>query len=150
MKNSIILLFLLLPFISSAQMSYKTGNGQLDASLNRIDARASIDFGVFKADMSVAYDISEKKIEYMHGSLEMTAGEIYIALEISKLSKTPLDDVLHIYSNNKAKGWGYIAREAGIKPGSPEFHQLKNNAKHKGQKGPGKQKSRGKNKGKKK
>ncbi|MBS2213454.1 hypothetical protein KEM09_18740 [Carboxylicivirga mesophila] len=149
MKNIIILLFALLPFISSAQMSYKTGSGQLDASLNRIDARASIDFGAFKAEMSVAYDVSEKKIEYMHGSLEMTAGEIYIALEISKLSKTHIDDVLHIYSNNKGKGWGYIAKEAGIKPGSPEFHQLKSNAKYKGQKGKGKQKSKEKNKGKK-
>lgn len=148
MKNIIILFFALLPFMSSAQMAYKTGNGQLDADLNRIDARAKLDFGAFKAEMSISYDVSEKKIEYMHGSLEMTAGEIYIALEISKLSKTPIDDILHIYSNHKGKGWGYIAKEAGIKPGSPEFHQLKNNAKYKGQKG--KPKSHDKQKGKKK
>ncbi len=148
MKYIIILLFALVPYISSAQMAYKTGNGQLDANLNRIDARASIDFGAFKAEMCIGYDVSEKKIDYMHGSLEMTAGEIYIALEISKLSKTPIDDVLHIYSNHKGKGWGYIAKQAGIKPGSPEFHQLKNNAKYKGQKGKDKHKSNNKQKGK--
>ena len=56
----------------------------------------------------------------------MEAGEIYLALEIAKLSKTPVDEVITIYKNNKSKGWGYIAKEAGIKPGSPEFHQMKN------------------------
>lgn len=70
----------------------------------------------------------------------MAPGEIYLALEISKLSKIPIDEVIIIYKKNKSKGWGYIAKEAGIKPGSAEFHQLKNNTNS--------QKNKSKNKGK--
>ena len=35
------------------------------------------------------------------------------------------DQVFKIYNANKGKGWGVIAKELGIKPGSPEFHALK-------------------------
>ena len=65
----------------------------------------------------------------------MEPGEVYIALEISKISKRPLDEILSVYKKDKTKGWGYIAKSVGIKPGSPEFHQMKNNtgiAKNKG------------------
>ncbi|GAB7089348.1 hypothetical protein [Marinifilum fragile] len=152
------LLLILLPFIvfsASAQISFNTGNVQFDTDLNTINANASVDFGAFKGKLLVSYDISEKKIEFMKGSVNMAPGEIYLALEISKLSKTPIDRVITIYERNKSKGWGYIAKEAGIKPGSPEFHQLKNNAsskknkaKHKGN-GKGKSKGKGKGNGKK-
>jgi hypothetical protein len=30
-----------------------------------------------------------------------------------------------VYKQSKGKGWGVIAKELGIKPGSPEFHALK-------------------------
>ena len=128
MKKILFVLLSLVVYSASAQMDFNTGNAQLDRDLNTINASASADFGSFKADLSVNYNVSEKKINYMRGSLNMAAGEIYISLEISKLSKTPIDDVLVIYTNSKGRGWDYIAKQAGIKPGSPEFHQLKNNA----------------------
>ena len=150
MKN-LYILFLVFGFYSvSAQISFRTGNIQLDSDLNEINTHASTDFGAFKADMKLSYNVSEKKIEYMRGSLEMAPGEIYLALEISKIAKVPLDDVLSVYKTDKSKGWGFIARQAGIKPGSDEFHQLKNSASLKKGKEAGKNKSKGKEKKKKK
>ncbi|PTB94077.1 hypothetical protein C9994_12430 [Marivirga lumbricoides] len=144
-KKILFVLLSLVVYSASAQIDFNTGNAQLDSDLNTINANASANFGSFKADLSVNYNVSEKKIDYMRGSLNMAAGEIYISLEISKLSKTPIDDVLVIYTNNKSRGWGYIAKQAGIKPGSPEFHQLKNNARSKKNK---KAKNKGGSKGK--
>ena len=146
MKKLLFIILLFCVYSATAQISFNTGSVQLDSDLNTINASASVNFGAFKSDLSVSYNVSEKKIEYMRGSLNMGPGEIYLALEISKLSKNPIDKVITIYENNKSKGWGYIAKEAGIKPGSPEFHQLKNNASSK--KNKGKQKKNGNNKGK--
>lgn len=151
MKRILFVLLSLVVYSASAQINFNTGSAQLDRDLNTINASASADFGSFKADLSVNYNVSEKKIDYMRGSLNMAAGEIYISLEISKLSKTPIDDILAIYTNNKSRGWGYIAKQAGIKPGSPEFHQLKNNAsskKNKKAKNKGGSKGKGNGKGK--
>ncbi len=143
MKYLFIVAFSLITFFNSAQQSFKTGDIHLDTDLNEINARANLDFGAFKTDLSISYDISEKKIEFMHGSLSMSPGDIYIALEISKISKTPIDRVIHVYKSNKGQGWGNIAMELGIKPGSPEFHQLKNNSKNKNKNYRGKAHSKG-------
>ncbi|MCW3785334.1 hypothetical protein [Plebeiibacterium sediminum] len=145
MKYLFIVAFSLISLFSSAQKSFKTGDIQLDTDLNEINARANLDFGAFKTDLSISYDISEKKIEFMHGSLSMSPGDIYVALEISKISKTPIDRVINVYKSHKEHGWGNIAKELGIKPGSPEFHQLKNNSKkmNKNNRGKGPKKGNG-------
>jgi len=148
MKKLLLILLSFIVYSASAQISFKTGNVQLDSDLNTIDVSASADFGAFKGKLLVSYDVSEKKIEFMRGSVNMAPGEIYLALEVSKLSKTPLDEVIRIYERNRSKGWGYIAKEAGIKPGSPEFHQLKNNASSKKNKAKHKGKRKGKGQGK--
>jgi len=152
MKNILVLILSLLAFTSFGQISLKTGSLQLDSDLNTINTNASVDFGSFKTDLSLSYKLSEKKIDYMKGSLNMSPGEIYFALEISKHSRKPINEVLTIYKKNKSKGWGHIAKEAGIKPGSAEFHQLKNNARSRKNKSKGKNKGhkKGKGKGKKK
>lgn len=133
-------------FTSAAQVSFNTGSIQLDTDLNTINARASADFGAFKTDMKLSYNVSEKSIEYMTGNLQMAFGEVYLALEIARITRKPLNDVLTCYQTNKNKGWGYIAKQMGIKPGSAEFHQLKNSANSKKGKGASKKKSKGKGK----
>lgn len=148
MKNLLLVLFTFCLFSASAQISFKTGSVQFDTDLNTINAQARADFGSFKADVQVAYNVDEKKLDFMSGSLQMEPGEIYLALEISKVARVPLDDVLTVYKTDKNKGWGVIAKEVGIKPGSAEFHQLKNNASSK--KGKGNKSHPSKNKGNKK
>lgn len=149
--KSLILLILAIGFYSaSAQVAFNTGNAQMDADLNVINTRGSSDFVSFRADMRVSYNVSESKIDYMKGTLHMVPGEIYLALEISSIARISLDNVLSIYKTDKNKGWGYIAKQAGIKPGSEEFHQLKNNVGAKQVKGPDKKEPQGKGNNKKK
>ncbi len=146
MKNILVLLLSFTVYSVSAQISFKTGNVQLDTDLNSINTSASVNFGSFKADLCASYNISEKKVDFMRVNAGMEPGEIYFALEIAKMTNRPVDDIITIYEKDKEKGWGYIAKEAGIKPGSAEFHQLKNNANSKKNKGPEKQKDSHKNK----
>ena len=136
MKKVIILfLTVFLSVISNAQVSFNTGNAEFDSDLGKINADAKLDFGAFKTNLVLSYDISDKKIDHLSISVKMEPAEIYLALELTKLSGKSIDQVVEIYEVNKDKGWGFIAKELGIKPGSPEFHKLKEDTKNKGAKG---------------
>ncbi len=50
---------------------------------------------------------------------------MYFAAALSKLSGKPISVVIDLYKSNKSKGWGALAKELGIKPGSKEFKLLK-------------------------
>ena len=135
MKNQLIITVLLFSvIISNAQTSFKSGDAELDADLNEINVSARLDFAAFKTDLRLSYDISENKIDYLSVSVRMEPAEIYLALELSLISGKPVDDVVEIYKINRDKGWGAIAKMIGIKPGSDEFHKLKETAKNKGSK----------------
>ncbi len=114
-----------------AQVNFNTGNYQLDIDLNEINKNAKIDLKKFGAELKSSYNISDEKLEYMNGSLKMAPAEIYFALEVSSVSKKPIDDVLKSYVANKSRGWGYIAQQVGVKPGSEDFKVLVNNSNEK-------------------
>jgi len=131
----IVVLCLLASGFMHANAQYNTGDDELNKTLISIDAEASVNFGGFRADISGRYNVTEKKIDYLSASVGMTAGDIYLAMEISRITGKTIDQVVTVYQHDRRKGWGVIAKELGIKPGSPEFHALKGNAKKKGHKG---------------
>ena len=136
MKKVLLIYSLLMTsLISFAQFSFNSGSAELDADLNRINTSAKLDFGAFKTELALSFNIEEKRINHLRTSVKMEPAEIYFALELSKISKKPIDNVVEVYKNNKEKGWGFIAKQLGIKPGSPEFHKLKEITKNKGSKG---------------
>jgi len=138
MKNLFLFLFTFNFYLVSAQISFNTGNVQFDTDLNLINTQARSNLSSFRADMKVSYNVSEKKLDYMGVNLGMAPGEMYLAFEISRIARVSLDDVLTVYRKHKSKGWGVIAKQLGIKPGSAEFHQLKNRASSKKGKSPAK------------
>jgi hypothetical protein len=79
----------------------------------------------------------------------MDPADVFMTLELGVLTGKPFEEIANVYKVKKDKGWGVIAKELGIKPGSPEFHQLKNKAKknkgkNKNDGHPGKGKGKGK------
>ena len=54
-------------------------------------------------------------------------GDTYMATILSRISKRPISVVAQEYEQNKGQGWGVMAMNMGIKPGSPEFKQMKAN-----------------------
>ena len=135
MKKSAGIVFLLLAFVVvQAMAQYNTGDTELNRTLVTIDADASVNFGAFRADLSGRYNVTDNKIDYLSVNVGMSAGDIYMTLEIARITSKTVDQVVTVYKKNRGKGWGVIAKELGIKPGSPEFHALKGNAKMKGNK----------------
>lgn len=136
--------FAILAFVLTANAFAQSGGLQIDTDLKSIDVEASADFGKFKAEMGTTYNVSEKKITELHASFAMSPSDIYMTLECGRLTGKPVDEVVKIYKANRGKGWGVIAKEMGIKPGSKEFHALKANTKARAEKGKHQSKGKGK------
>lgn len=146
MKSILSLLFLAFTFQLTAQINFNTGSTELDADLNSINVSAKSDLGLFKKELSADFNVSIKEIDYMF-SLNLEPGDVYMSLELGKISNTKPTDVADKYVANKSKGWGAMAKELGIKPGSAEFHELKQSTKNKKSKNKGSGKSNGKGNG---
>lgn len=134
MKNLFVLMLAMISLGLSAQVQFNTGDSELDSDLNVINTNAKADLPAFKADLTATFGVSIKNVDYML-SIKMEPAEIYLALEISVAVNKPIETVVDTYEANRDKGWGYIAQQLGIKPGSAEFHALKGKSKTKKEKG---------------
>jgi hypothetical protein len=97
---------------------------ELDSFLGEIDVRASVDIGAFRADLSATFGVSSGEVDGLFEIFDRPA-DVYITLRIGELSHVPIKRVVDQYRGNKGQGWGVIAKNLGIKPGSAEFHALK-------------------------
>ncbi|MFC3551390.1 hypothetical protein ACFOLC_10250 [Lysobacter cavernae] len=52
-------------------------------------------------------------------------GDVYYACAIAQILGRPCRYVVDEWDRNHGQGWGAVAKNLGIKPGSPEFHRLK-------------------------
>lgn len=135
--------------ISNAQVKYNTGSVEFDKDLGIINANAKLDLKTFKIDVSTSHNIPIPKIEEMLQVME--PAEVVLATDIAQVAQKPIDEVVTSYKKNKEKGWGVVAKEMGIKPGSAQFHELKGKTqknKEKGNKGKNEEKGKGKAKDK--
>jgi hypothetical protein len=141
-------LFMLVVSVGYSQqlkLTAKTGDADMDIQLKDINTKALADPEQFKIDASATFSIGKPKIDIMLTT--MAPGDVYMALQLANSTGKPVDDVVSSFKKNKDKGWGVIAKEMGIKPGSPEFHAMKKALKENKNKGKGKDKG-DKNKGK--
>ena len=53
-------------------------------------------------------------------------GDVYMACNIASIIGRPCRYVVDVYERDRGQGWGNIAKGLGNKPGSAEFHRLKN------------------------
>jgi len=98
--------------------------GDLDGFLGEINVRARADLPLFKADLSATFGVPVPKIDGLLKVLP-TPGDVYMSLRIGELCDRPIDVVVDEYRRGRGAGWGVIAKNLGIKPGSAEFHALK-------------------------
>ena len=148
---SLVFIFLCatLVFSGSISLGYNanTGDADMDLKLGKINIEAKANLNDFKAELKASYNTPGTKIDLMINKDKMQPADVYMAVLLSDIVKKPIDGVVSIYKKNKGKGWGRIAKELGIKPGSKEFHALKGKFKNKGK---GKEKKNKKEKGNKK
>lgn len=129
MKKTIFLALILVSGVALGQ-DYRSGDVELDASLKIVNNDANKDLTFFKANLAKTFNVGLPKVETCF-KVGMNAGDAFMAFQISNITKRPIEDVISVYKTSKSKGWGVMAKELGIKPGSAEFHALKGKAKDK-------------------
>ena len=87
--------------------------------------KAEADSSGFKARLSTRFRIGNTEINAILSNVDNSA-DAYMVLRLGEMSGKPAEDVITKYKSGKGKGWGSLAKSLGIKPGSQEFHALKN------------------------
>ncbi len=98
--------------------------GGLDSFLGEIDVTARADLGAFKVDLRLSFGVSNSEIGGLFEVMS-TPSDVYMCLRIGELADQPIDRVVAEHKKHKGQGWGVIAKNLGIKPGSDEFHAWK-------------------------
>lgn len=87
--------------------------------------QAEADPSGFRVRLATRFKVGDATIDAVLSNVENPA-DAYIALRLGEMSRQPTDRVMEAYKSGKGGGWGVIAKNLGIKPGSKEFHALKN------------------------
>ncbi|GAB4387297.1 MAG: hypothetical protein Kow0025_00090 [Thermodesulfovibrionales bacterium] len=112
----------------------------LEVFVRSLNVEAEADMGGFRAGLSAQFGVPGARVDLLLRDVDSPA-DAYMCLRIGQIAHLDMDLVLREYRANKGKGWGVIAKNLGIKPGSREFHALKEGRPFKGNgKGNGKDK----------
>lgn len=103
----------------------KTGDKDLDLVLSNLNVEAGLHVDAFVSELSISYALPKVQIEDLVYNRRMPFGDVFISVWLASSLRKPLSVVVREYELNRDKGWGVMARNLGIQPGSKEFHSLK-------------------------
>ncbi len=92
--------------------------------LKDLNIKAEADPSGFRAQLAARFKIGNTEINTVISNVEKPA-DAYMVLRLGEMSHQPTDHVITQYRSGKGRGWGVLAKNLGIKPGSREFHALK-------------------------
>ena len=142
LMKKIIILSVFFIFISGFAFNAHAG---LDDFLKQINAKAIKDINNFHASLSNHFGIPVPRVEGILKAVVKPA-DAFMCLQLGLMTGKMPETVVETYRKNKGKGWGRIAKELGIKPGSAKFHALKRGDFGFYYDSPGKSKGKGKRK----
>lgn len=88
------------------------------------NVRAEADPLEFRARLEARFKIGDLEIDALFDTADEPA-DAYMLFRLGEMADQPIDQVIETYEARKGKGWGNLAKSLGIKPGSKEFHDLK-------------------------
>ena len=103
--------------------------GGLDDFLARVNVRAHADLGAFTAEVSGQFGVPQAQVRVVLSAVSQPS-DAFMVFQLGQFCHRSTDDVLNVYRAYSHKGWGAMAKSLGIKPGSAEFHALKNGDLH--------------------
>lgn len=127
-RLSVLLISAVLATAAQAQVvgyNFRTGDAWVDTRLGEINDYGSRYRDPFIDEMTGYYGAPRSLVTDLFGK-RWSAGDIYYACAIAHILGVPCVNVVHEYERNPGQGWGALAKRMGIKPGSPQFHDLKN------------------------
>lgn len=99
--------------------------GGLEDFLGRVNIEARADLPGFSAKVSTQFGVPVPKVEAVLKSVPNPA-DAFMVFQLGQFAQTTPERVMGVYNTSSKKGWGAMAQELGIKPGSAEFKALKN------------------------
>ncbi len=151
MKKAILILASLFMFgmnySQTISFNPRTGDVEMDGFLKDINTKAKNDINDFINNATITFNITKDKVQGLINIMD--PGDAFMILQTAQVINKPVDEVKDAYIKGKDKGWGQIAKDLGIKPGSAEFHAMKDKMKGKKEKDKGGN-GKGNGKGKKK
>ena len=127
-------------------------HADLSDFLSDLNNQAKADMKGFGFKLSTQFGFPLPQVQKIIETVGLPA-DAFMCLQLSRMTNRQPERVVQTYKRNKKKGWGSIAKELGIKPGSAEFHALKSGdftftGKRGGKADKGQDKRKGKGKGK--
>jgi len=113
-------------FLASAAPTFAHG---LDDFLARVNVKARADLGAFSAQVSGQFGVPEARVRVVLSAVSDPA-DAFMVFQVGNFCHRSPDEVLNVYRAYSHQGWGAMAKSLGIKPGSAEFHALKNGDLH--------------------
>jgi len=113
---------------ASSETWGRTGDGRLDSTLGKLTSEAQGDPDGFITELSSRFNIPTPEIRQARVSFGFGGADLFMATALASLTRRPVLTVAEQYSKNQGKGWGVMAKEMGIKPGSKAFHAMKRHA----------------------
>jgi len=105
-----------------------TGDVWVDTRLGEINDYGRRYRDPFVSEMTGYYGAPRSLILELLDRKGWAPADVYFACAIARALGIPCLDVVHRYERNPGQGWGNLAKQMGIKPGSSAFHALKNGA----------------------
>lgn len=118
-------IFRLLVGVFLSQMVFVASSSANDFDwMDSLNVMAKADSSGFQIRLATRFHIGDAQIKAVIGNVD-SAADAYMVFRLGELTHRPIKDVVSVYHAQRNKGWGVIAKELGIKPGSREFHALK-------------------------
>ena len=90
----------------------------LQYPLSNLNIEAKADMGNFSAKLSLHYGVPKLEVDALIIDVGMLPADAYMTVRVAQLTNNPIDVVVEEYKAHRGKGWGVIAKNLGIKPGS--------------------------------
>ena len=117
---------------ASAQYAYdtmpSTGDPTLDAILETINLLYGEELSYYVDEIVHDTGAPAVVVEEYIVERRYAPSDVWMIAELSQQSGRPFGEVASTFEQHREQGWGAVARQVGVKPGSPQFHALKNDA----------------------
>ncbi len=97
----------------------------LESFLSSLNVQARADINGFAVQVGTQFGVPVAQVHAVLQKVEAPA-DAFMVFQLGQMAHQQPETVVQTYRASKGKGWGVIAKELGIKPGSKEFHALKN------------------------
>lgn len=121
MKTAKLFLMVMMVFVLASSAAFAADFGWFQ----ELNAKAKADLSGFQAQLAARFRIGNTEVSAVISKVAQPA-DAYMVFKLGEMANQPPDRVMTQYQANKGQGWGALAKSLGIKPGSPEFHALKN------------------------